>query len=323
MRILVTGGAGFIGSNFIHHMMKYSDSVILNYDKLTYAGNLNNLKDINSNRYSFKQADICDYQSFKKITSDFNPDVIINFSAETHVDNSIISASEFIQTNIAGTEVILRIVKDLSIKKLIHISTDEVYGSLSAPLEAFESSKFVANSPYSASKAAADMLCHANFITYQTPVIILRGSNCYGKMQFPEKFIPKSITNLLMDKPIEIYNTGSNIREWIYIEDFCRGIEIASTFGTFGEAYNLGGGFKNRFSNNIIAEHICKIFNKSVDKYIKYIADRAGHDQRYSINSEKLEKLGWQPGYSILDEGLKKTVEWYLKNEWWWKPLLK
>lgn len=320
MKICVTGGAGFIGSNFIHHMLDNPDVSIVNYDKLTYAGNLCNLKGIDKSRYTFVKGDICNYEKFRGVLKSHKPSVIVHFAAESHVDNSLVSATEFLDTNITGTEVILRCSRDLNVR-LVHISTDEVYGSLIAPLEAVESSKFDPNSPYSVSKAAGDMLCKAHYVSFGTEVIVMRGSNAYGPRQHPEKLIPKSITSLLTGKPIGVYGDGSNIREWIFVEDFCRGVSTAIEKGCAGNAYNIGGGSNNRAANKLIATTLCeKIFLPS-DKYIQYVGDRAGHDKRYALDSSKLESLGWSPEKD-LEGGLETTVEWYRKNEWWWKPLL-
>lgn len=319
MKYFVTGGAGFIGSNFIHHIMKNPANQVVNYDKLTYAGNLNNLKDIVSDRYTFIHADIVDHASFKEALVVTQPDIIINFSAESHVDLSLVSATEFLETNVMGTEVVLRCARDLGIR-LIHISTDEVYGSLASE-EAIETTKFDPNSPYSVSKAAGDMLCRAHYVSFNTPVIVMRGSNAYGPRQHPEKLIPKSITNLLTNSPIGIYGSGENIREWIFVEDFCRGILVAAENGNPGDVFNLGGSAINRVSNNTIASNLCDILAKPTTEFIKYVTDRAGHDARYALNSEKLRGLGWYP-QNNLSEGLEKTVAWYKDNSWWWQPLL-
>jgi dTDP-glucose 4,6-dehydratase len=321
MKFFVTGGAGFIGSNFIHLVTKNPKNRVVNYDKLTYAGNLDNLKGIDANQYVFIHADIVDYKTLNKSLIKERPDVIINFSAESHVDLSLISATEFLDTNVIGMEAVLRCSRDLGIK-LVHISTDEVYGSLPDPLEAVESTKFDPNSPYSVSKAAGDMLCKAHFVSFGTKVVVMRGSNAYGPRQHVEKLIPKSITNLLMDKSIGIYGNGANVREWIFVEDFCRGVLAAAEKGIIGECYNLGGGSKNRVNNNVIAKVLCETLSKSPETYIEYVKDRAGHDMRYALNSSKLKsELGWSPQFDLA-KGLEKTVKWYVENEWWWKPLI-
>jgi dTDP-glucose 4,6-dehydratase len=323
MKILTTGTAGFIGSNFIHWMAKkYPDAELAVYDKLTYAGNLNNLVGA---KYTFYQNDICDYDAFYRVLNEFQPDYIVALAAETHVDNSISGPQVFLDTNIMGTEVILRAVKDFNsqggaIKKLVHISTDEVYGSLEAPVEADENHSFKTNSPYSASKASGDLLCRAYYKTYSVPVCIIRGSNCYGPRQHVEKLIPISITKLLSGGKIGLYGSGVNVREWIYTEDFCWGIETVLLKGQLGEAYNLGGSADNRVTNLDIASELLRLLSKpSTD--LEFIKDRAGHDMRYALNSEKLKRLGWYPRHN-LETGLEATVDWYVNNEWWWKPLL-
>ena len=314
-RIIVTGGAGFIGSNFVHHMLaKYPSLEILNYDKLTYAGNLDNLKGIES-RHELVTADICNYDTFSQCIKSFKPDAIVAFAAESHVDRSIEDPQAFLETNILGTETILRCVKEQKVPRLIHISTDEVYGSL-VDGEAAEKDPFKPNSPYSASKASGDMMCRAYHVTYGTPVVVLRGSNCYGPRQHPEKFIPRSLTNIMSGEPMLIYGEGLNIREWIYTEDFCRGVETALFMGKLGEVYNLGGGQHNRVQNIQIASLLCNSLNGEM----KHIEDRLGHDFRYALNSDKLMQLGWKPQYDF-SEGLVKTIEWYKENTWWWKPL--
>jgi len=322
MKILVTGGAGFIGSNFIHYMLKeHSDVEIINYDKLTYAGNLNNLKGIDQKRYTFIKGDVCDYEKFKGVISSRSPSAVIHFAAESHVDKSLDSPQEFINTNILGTEAVLRAIRDCRIPKLVHISTDEVYGSLSGDDEAAEDYPFKPNSPYSASKTSADVFCRAYHVTHGVPVVVLRGSNCYGARQYPEKLIPLSLTNLLTGKKIGIYGSGINVREWIYTEDFCRGVEAAVLRGIVGEAYNLGGGRDNRVTNLDIAGELLRLLDRTDDD-LEFIEDRRGHDLRYAINSNKLRnELSWSPKLD-LSKGLEKTVEWYQKNEWWWKPLL-
>lgn len=318
MKLLVTGGAGFIGSNFIHYMLdKHPDIEILNYDKLTYAGNLDNLRAAEGKPYICDTTpwDICDYLSLKTTLEAYQPDAVVAFAAESHVDNSLERPQVFLETNILGTEVILRCVKELGIKKLVHISTDEVYGSLREG-EATENSAFKTNSPYSASKASGDLLCRAYHTSYGVPVVVMRGSNCYGPRQHPEKLIPKSITNLLSDKPVCIYGEGLNVREWIHVSDFCSGVETALLSGIPGEAYNLGGGSSNRVQNINIAKTLTKEFGKP--GAIEYVTDRLGHDFRYALNSSKLKSLGWEPQYDF-DEGLIKTVDWYKENTWWWK----
>jgi len=323
MKILTTGTAGFIGSNFMHWMTaKYPDAELRVYDKLTYAGNLNNLKGLD---YHLYKNDICDYDAFYRALIDFKPDYVVALAAESHVDNSLSAPQVFLDTNILGTEVILRAVRDYNdkiggIEKLVHISTDEVYGSLKDPLEADENHAFKTNSPYSASKASGDMLCRAYFKSYGVPVCVIRGSNAFGPRQHIEKLIPISITNLMSGNKIGLYGSGINVREWIYTEDFCWGIETVLFKGQIGEVYNLGGSVENRVTNLDIASELLSLLDKPSDD-LEFIKDRAAHDLRYALNSQKLRNLGWYPKHN-LKTGLKKTVDWYVKNEWWWKALL-
>jgi dTDP-glucose 4,6-dehydratase len=328
MKILATGAAGFIGSNFVAYMAgKYPEAEIRIYDKITYAGNMDNFRDAKGNNlspYLYKK-DICSYPDFIGALFDFEPDYIVHFAAETHVDNSITSPQEFLETNILGTEVILRALNEYNsveghkIKKMVHISTDEVYGSL-LDSESDEDHAFKPNSPYSASKASGDMMCRAYFKTYDTPVTIIRGSNCYGPRQYPEKLIPRSLTNLMTGKKIAIYGKGINVREWIYTEDFATGVEAVLLKGVLGEAYNLGGGASNRVTNLDIAGELLHSLSRT-EEDLEYVKDRAGHDMRYALNSNKLRALGWSP-QNDLATGLEKTVTWYKENGWWWKPLL-
>jgi dTDP-glucose 4,6-dehydratase len=323
MKLLVTGSAGFIGSNFVHYMLeKYKDITLLTYDKLTYAGNLDNLKGADPKRHIFIKGDITNKNNLLITAKSFKPDAVVHFAAESHVDRSIDDPQAFLSTNILGTDTVLRVVKELHIKKLVHISTDEVYGSLPSD-EASESFPFKTNSPYSASKASGDLLCQAYFKTYDTPVSIIRGSNCYGPRQYPEKLIPLSLIRLFNGKKIPLYGSGENIREWIYTEDFCAGVESVLNKGKPGEAYNLGGGAENRIDNYKIACGLISAVGsgKPADN-IEYVADRLGHDQRYALNSSKLKKIGWSPKHNLAS-ALKKTAEWYQNNEWWWSPLLK
>ena len=315
-RLFVTGSAGFIGSNFVHYMLeKHWDLEICSYDKLTYAGNLDNLKDLPLDAtHQFIQGDINTEGELKYALAAFKPDAIVHFAAESHVDNSLESPQVFLETNILGTETILRAISNFpSIKKMVHISTDEVYGSLAAG-EAHEDHAFDPNSPYSVSKASADMLCRAYFVSYGTPVSIVRGSNCFGPRQHEEKLIPRTITRLLQGLKMGIYGDGLNVREWTYTEDFCSGVETVLMRGKLGEAYNLGSGQDNRINNNRIVNNLCALIGRDPAESIKYIEDRLGHDQRYALNNSKLKELGWFPQYSV-SEGLAKTVDWYKQNQ--------
>jgi dTDP-glucose 4,6-dehydratase len=318
MKILVTGGCGFIGSNFIRFILGNAKNEVINLDALTYAGNKENLRDFEGDdRYTFIKGRIEDGELVNKVLK--NVDYVVNFAAETHVDRSIDSPMPFSTTNVIGTQVLLEACRELNIKKFIHISTDEVYGSLENDEGKFtEGSPLRPNSPYAASKASADLLVRAYFITYDLPVVIVRPSNNYGYYQFPEKFIPLAITNLLEDKPIPIYGDGKNIRDWIFVEDCVKGIYEVLRKGKEGEVYNLGGG--NEWRNIDVARFILKIMNKD-ETYLKFVKDRPSHDYRYALdNSKIIREIGWRPKISF-EEGLRKTVEWYRNNDWWWKPL--
>lgn len=318
MRILVTGGCGFIGSNFIRYILeRYPDYEVVNLDALTYAGNIENLKDIKKNkRYHLIHGRI---EDIDLVTDSLNKvDYVINFAAETHVDRSIRDAQPFIITNVLGIHILLEAARTASIKKFIHISTDEVYGTLGGEGKFTEESPLLPNSPYSASKAAGDLLVRAYYETYSLPVVIVRPSNNYGYYQFPEKFVPLMITNLLLDKPIPIYGKGENVRDWLFIEDSCAAIDSIMHSSRVGEVYNVGGNCEVR--NIEVGRRLLGIMGKG-EGYIKFVKDRPGHDWRYALDNSKIEReLKWKPDVSI-DEGLERTVEWYRDNEWWWKPL--
>jgi dTDP-glucose 4,6-dehydratase len=318
MRILVTGGAGFIGSNFIRYILKnYPHYQIVNLDKLTYAGNLDNLSDIESNpNYKFIKGDICDQKSAEEIFSD-NIDVILNFAAETHVDRSLYDPKSFVQTNITGTQVLLEASLKFKLQRFIQISTDEVYGSIEEG-NFTEESHLLPNSPYSASKAGADLLVRSYFKTFKLPALITRSSNNYGHYQFPEKLIPLFITNALEDRELPIYGDGLYIRDWIYVEDNCRGIDLVLRKGKEGEIYNLGGGAEK---TNLEITHLILKYLGKPESLIKHVKDRPAHDRRYATDCTKAEKeLGFKPKVR-LEEGLKKTVEWYLNNKNWWEKI--
>lgn len=314
MKILVTGGAGFIGSCFIRHMLtKYPDYKIFNLDSLTYAGNINNLYDVKDNpNYTFVNADITDKNLSEKIGR--NVDCIINFAAETHVDRSILNPEIFIKTNVLGTLNLLEYAKDTSVSRYIQVSTDEVYGSLGCNGYFSENSPLAPNSPYSASKASADMLVRAYFETYKMPVIITRCSNNYGPYQYPEKLIPFFISRLLKGQKVPLYGDGLNVRDWLYVYDHCSAIDTVLHKGLEGEVYNIGAHCEK--SNIEIAKIILREMNKD-ESFIEYIQDRAGHDRRYAIDNTKITNtLGWSPVYTF-DEGIKTTINWYLNNESW------
>lgn len=314
MKILVTGGAGFIGSCFIRHMLtKYPDYKIFNLDSLTYAGNINNLYDVKDNpNYTFVNADITDKNLSEKIGQ--NVDCIINFAAETHVDRSILNPEIFIKTNVLGTLNLLEYAKDTSVSRYIQVSTDEVYGSLGCNGYFSENSPLAPNSPYSASKASADMLVRAYFETYKMPVIITRCSNNYGPYQYPEKLIPFFISRLLNGQKVPLYGDGLNVRDWLYVYDHCSAIDTVLHKGLEGEVYNIGAHCEK--SNIEIAKIILREMNKD-ESFIEYVQDRAGHDRRYAIDNTKITNtLGWSPVYTF-DEGIKTTINWYLNNESW------
>lgn len=316
MKLFITGGAGFIGSNFIRYILqKYPKYKIINYDKLTYAGNLDNLRDIEKDpRYKFIKGDICDYKLVSKHTK--GVDAIINFAAETHVDRSILNADQFIQTAVNGTFSLLEASRLHNIKKFIHISTDEVYGSILKG-SFTENSPLQPNSPYSAAKASSDLLVRSYFITYGLPAIITRCSNNYGPYQYPEKIIPLFVTNAMDNISLPLYGDGKNVRDWLYVLDHCRGIDIILHKGKNGEVYNIGGGVE--MTNIELTKTVLKIMGKP-QSLIKKVADRPGHDRRYSIDCSKIEKLGYKPMYSF-DKALKETIEWYMKNEKIWRKL--
>ena len=317
MRLLVTGGAGFIGSNFIRYIIKkYPDYKIINLDKLTYAGNLDNLKDIENNfNYTFVKGDICDRRIVDELTKDV--DAIVNFAAQSHVDRSIIDASDFIRTNIDGTYNLLEATKRYNVSRFIQISTDEVYGSIGEG-SFKETSPLSPSSPYAASKAAADMLVYSYWITHHLPVIITRSSNNFGPYQYPEKIIPLFITNALEDKPLPLYGDGMNVRDWLYVIDNCEAIDLILHRGREGGIYNIGGG--NELRNIDLTRMVLKILGKP-ESLIQPVKDRPGHDRRYSLDCSKIEReLGWTPGFDF-ESALEETMKWYVDNQWWWKKL--
>jgi dTDP-glucose 4,6-dehydratase len=317
VKLLVTGGAGFIGSNFIRYILnKYPDDEIINFDKLTYAGNLDNLKDIEGNlRYKFYKGDICDSAAVEKALGLADEvDAIVNFAAETHVDRSILSAGSFVQTDVYGTYVLLEAVKRFNIKRYLHISTDEVYGSIEDG-SFTEEFPLHPNSPYAASKAGGDLVVRSYFKTYNLPIIITRSSNNYGPYQYPEKVIPLFITNALQDKKLPLYGDGKNVRDWLYVEDNCEGIDLVLRKGNVGEIYNIGG--ESEKQNIEITQFILKELGQS-EELIEFVKDRPGHDRRYSLNISKIIKLGWKP-MTNFEEGLRRTIRWYQNNKEWWK----
>ena len=317
-KLFITGGAGFIGSNFIRYILnKYKDYKVLNYDKLTYAGNLDNLKDIEiDTRYRFIQGDICDAKLLESIFKKEEFDYVINFAAETHVDRSILDPDIFVKTNVLGVNTLLEVVKKYGVGRFLHISTDEIYGSISDG-SFFEDDKLSPNSPYSASKAGADLLAMAYYKTFNLPVLITRSSNNFGPYQYPEKLIPLFITNLIEGKKIFLYGNGENVRDWIYVIDNCNGIDAVLHNGKIGEIYNIGGG--NEKTNIEITKLILNYFNKG-EEFIEYVPDRLGHDFRYSLGTKKIEDIGWKPQYDF-NSALQETIKWYGNNINWWKSI--
>ena len=324
MRLLVTGGAGFIGSNFIRYWLKKNPAdQIVNLDKLTYAGNLNNLREVKKNpHYHFARGDILDGKLVDRLVK--KSDIIVHFAAESHVDRSILGPQVFVKTNVIGTQVLLDAAVKHSIKRFHQVSTDEVFGALSlnSKKKFDENTLYRPGSPYAASKAASDHLVRAYGNTYGLSFTITNCSNNFGPYQFPEKLIPLSITNLLEGKKVPIYGDGLYVRDWLYVEDHCRAIELVLKKGKIGETYCVGGMAKD-FSNLRVIEMICQIMGRQFDKSIEYVKDRPGHDRRYAVDWRKIKKeLGWQPKYDF-ETYLKKTITWYQENEWWWKPLKK
>lgn len=323
MRLLVTGGAGFIGSNFIRYIAKEHPTYkVINYDLLTYAGNLDNLRDVELNpNYKFIKGDIVDSKRVNEVIKTFEITHIVNFAAESHVDRSIVGPQTFVNTNIVGTQVLLDAALKHGVKKFHHVSTDEVFGEL--PLnseEKFsESTRYDPRSPYSASKAASDHLVRAYHTTYGLPVSITNTSNNYGPYQHPEKFLPRAITNLIDGKRIPIYGDGKYVRDWLHVDDHCRAIDMVMQKRKGGEDYLIGG-LADDLDNLEVAKRLIKIFGED-DKSIKFVKDRPGHDRRYAIDWTKAKKdLGYKPKYNF-EKWLAKTVEWYKDNEWWWRPL--
>jgi len=312
VKILVTGGAGFIGSNFITHLMEsYPDYQVINLDKLTYAGNPMNLSQVEGNpRYTFIEGDICHRPTVRETISE--ADMVVNFAAETHVDNSIKEADVFIRTNVMGTNVLLDEARRCSVRRFIQISTDEVYGSIEEG-SFTEENPLQPSSPYSAAKAAADLLCTAYTATHDLPVVIVRSTNNFGPHQHPEKLIPRFITNALEDRKLPLYGDGSNVRDWIFVRDNCRAIDLIMHSGKPGEIYNVGGG--NEKTNIEITRSIIEKLEKDMS-LVDYVEDRPGHDKRYSLNCDKLGALGFSPAYDFA-EGLDITIRWYISNPEW------
>jgi len=323
MKILITGGAGFIGSNFIRYWLKnHSGDEITNLDKLTYAGHISSTKDFKDNpNYQFVEGNICDPKIVDKVVSEV--ETIIHFAAETHVDRSITGPQVFLQTNVIGTQILLDAALKHGVKKFHHVSTDEVFGALELDVkEKFsENTLYDPHSPYSASKAASDHLVRSYFHTYGLPITITNCSNNFGPYQDPEKFLPRAITNLIEGKEIPLYGDGKYVRDWLFVEDHVKAIEKVLEKGKVGETYLIGG-LTEEINHLEVTKKLLKIFSKD-ESLIKFVKDRAGHDRRYAVDWTKINKeLGWKPLYGF-DEWLTKTVDWYKASEWWWKPLKK
>ncbi len=336
-KLIVTGGAGFIGSAVIRHLIAETDLEVLNIDKLTYAGNLESLVEVETHpRYRFERADICDRPEIERIFREFQPDAIMHLAAESHVDRSIDGPADFIQANIVGSYTLLEVARHYwqelpqerrSLFRFHHISTDEVYGSLGDEGLFTETTPYQPNSPYSASKAASDHLVRAWHHTYGLPVVTTNCSNNYGPYQFPEKLIPLMILNALEGKPLPIYGKGDNVRDWLYVDDHARALYTVLTKGRLGETYNIGG--HNEKTNLEVVTTLCAILdecapnpNYRYESLIRFVTDRPGHDQRYAIDASKIaNELGWRP-QETFDTGLRKTVDWYLNNKSWWQNVL-
>ena len=320
MKLLVTGGAGFIGSNFVHYILeKYPEDQVINLDLLTYAGNIHNLDDVKDNpNHIFVQGNINNRELVRHLVKTYGITHFVNFAAESHVDRSILNPEIFVETNIQGTLALLNVAKEMGIEKYLQVSTDEVYGSLGAEGYFTEETPLAPNSPYSASKTGADLLVRSYYETYGINVNITRCSNNYGPYHFPEKLIPLMITNAMDEKQLPIYGDGENIRDWLHVKDHCQAIDLVLRKGRTGEVYNIGG--HNERTNNQIVDIIIEQLGVSRD-LITYVDDRLGHDKRYAIDPTKLEtELGWKPEYTF-DTGILETIEWYLNNEDWWRPL--
>jgi len=316
VKLVVTGGAGFIGSNFIRHVLAaHADDSIVNLDKLTYAGNLKNLADVaDSPRYRFVRGDVCDAKMVRDVLR--GADAVVNFAAESHVDRSLVEPDAFLRTDVFGVFTLLEAVRELSIPRLVHISTDEVYGSL-ATGSARESDPLRPSNPYSASKAGGDLLALAYWQTHRVPVVVTRSSNNFGPFQYPEKVIPLFITNALDDQPLPLYGDGRNVRDWLYVVDNCTALDLVLRKGKDGEVYNIGGG--HEVENIVLTRDILRLTGKP-ETLIRPVKDRPGHDRRYSVDSKKVRQLGWAPKHPF-GKALETTVAWFREHEAWWRPL--
>jgi dTDP-glucose 4,6-dehydratase len=317
VKVVVTGGAGFIGSNYVRHALaRHQDWHVTTFDKLTYAGRLENLKTVLDHpRHEFVKGDVADPSVAGPLVN--SADIVVHFAAETHVDRSILSASDFITTDVFGTFVLLEAARQSSrLRRFVQISTDEVYGSV-AEGSSREADELRPRNPYAASKAGGDRLAYSYWATYDVPVVITRASNNYGPNQFPEKVIPLFVTNALDDIPLPLYGDGQNERDWLHVSDHCRALDVVIEQGTPGEVYNIGGG--NHVKNADLTRRILQLIGKP-ESLIRHVQDRPGHDRRYSLDTGKLRSLGWLPRMSF-EQGLADTVAWYRENEWWWRPI--
>jgi dTDP-glucose 4,6-dehydratase len=314
MKLFVTGAAGFIGSNYVRHVLATTDDTVTIYDALTYAGNLDNIKDLGTGRVHFVHGDICD-RDLVRASMD-GCDAVVHFAAESHVDRSIKMPDAFVRTNCDGTNVMCDVARQVGVDRFVHISTDEVYGSID--VGSFrETDALGPRSPYSAAKAGSDLIALSYFATFQLPVLVTRSSNQFGPYQFPEKAIPLFTTNLLDDGSIPLYGDGLNVRDWLYVLDNCRGVDLVLRKGTVGEIYNIGA--HNEITNLDLVSRLLQLTGKGQES-VRRVADRLGHDKRYSITTDKIKALGWKPERE-LDEALEETVAWYRDNRWWWEPL--
>jgi dTDP-glucose 4,6-dehydratase len=315
VRLLITGGAGFIGSNYVRWVLGHSDDAVTVYDALTYAGNLANLRGVDDDpRYAFVKGDVCDRDSLEAAMA--GHDAVVHFAAESHVDRSIVAPDDFIRTNCGGTNVVMDVARRVGVGRVVHISTDEVYGSVPEGFST-EDSPLDPRSPYSASKAGSDLIARSYHSTYGLPVVITRSSNNFGPYQYPEKVVPLFVTNLLDGRRVPLYGDGMNVRDWCHVEDNCAAIDLVLRRGADGEIYNVGAG--NDLTNRELTERLLALVGAD-ETMIERVTDRLGHDRRYAIDSAKVRSLGWAPHHQ-LDDALAATVGWYRANRWWWEPL--
>jgi len=315
MKQFITGGAGFIGSNYVRYILNNTDDEVTVFDALTYAGNLSTMRDVETNsRYKFVKGNICDSAAVSEAMK--GHDAVVHFAAESHVDRSINGSEDFIHTNCFGTNTVIDAARKLEVGRVLHIGTDEVYGSVEVG-SSLETDPLEPRSPYSASKAGSDLIALAYFHTHGTPVVVTRCTNNFGPYQYPEKAIPLFATNLLDGKKIPLYGDGLNERDWLFVDDHCSGVHLVLTKGTLGEIYNIGAG--NETTNRVLVNKLLEAFGVG-EEMVQYVEDRKGHDRRYSVNIDKITKLGWKKERT-LDEALAETVQWYRDNRWWWEPL--